>query len=121
MSNFKKVIYTPPQEVECLKCDFPTCNKETSMSCAIDNPCWCGYKKHFFCRDHFDVGKFIIDNGEKILVLHNIENTNDKIVGEIIDILPNNYYNVQWYFNGKKLSDEIESYHASVLTLIGFK
>lgn len=117
--NYKKTVYPEPVEVDFIKCDFPGC--ECESSCFIDNPYWSGYKGRSFCKNHFTVGKFLIDQGiGKIWVVHNVESS-DKIVGEIIDILPEGNYNVQWYYDGRKLSDPVESYHASVLTLLPFK
>ncbi len=119
--NYKKTVYSQPVEVDFVKCDFPGCTKQVTKSNAIENSYWHSYKKRDFCRNHFKVGKFLINQEVgKLWVIHNVENS-DKVVGEIISMLPEGYYNVQWYYDGKKLSDPLESYHASVLTLLPFK
>ncbi len=119
--NYKKTVYSEPIEVEFLKCDFPGCTKETQISSAIDNPYWGGYQKRVFCRTHYEMGKFLVDHGSgKLLVIHKIEHS-DKMIGQIMEILPDEKYKIQWYFDGKRLSDPLESYHASVLTLLPFK
>jgi len=102
-------------------CDFPGCKMETRLSNILDNPFWMKYQGRVFCQSHFTVGKFLVDQGVgKIWVTHKIEHS-DKMIGQIIEILPDERYKIQWYFDGKKLSDPLETYHASVLTLLPFK
>jgi hypothetical protein len=117
--NYKKTIYSEPIEVDFLKCDFPGCTKETQLSSAIDNPYWCGHQGRTFCRTHYEMGKFLFEQGSgKLWVTHKIEHS-DKMIGQIMEILPDEEYKIQWYFDGKKLSDP-QDVHASVLTILLF-
>ena len=119
--NYKKTVHSEPVEIEFVKCDFPGCTREAPITTVIDNLFWGGHKGKTFCKFHFESGKFLLNqNPGKLWVTHKIENV-EKVLGEIVEMLFDGHYKVQWYFDGKKLSDPTEIYHASVLNLLPFE